>query len=227
MSGKLFVCATPIGNLEDVSLRLLNVLKQVDLITAEDTRRTVKLLNKYKISTHITSYNEYKRDKEKKLIKLIVAGKNIALVSDAGTPTISDPGASLIKAAIKNSVPVVPIPGPCAIILALAASGLNITSFVYTGYLPKKEKQRKEFLSSLINEKRPVVIFESPYRLIVSLNDIKDILGEDKYIIVCRELTKKFEEIIRAPVKEVLDILKNKKIRGEITLIIAGQDLQK
>ncbi|MCX5749636.1 MAG: 16S rRNA (cytidine(1402)-2'-O)-methyltransferase [Candidatus Saganbacteria bacterium] len=218
----LFVCATPIGNLEDSSLRLIRTLKEADLIAAEDTRQTKKLLEHFEIRTKTTSYHKFNiKEKSKYLIGQLLDGKNVALVSDAGMPGISDPGEELIKEAIDNNIQVVVIPGPSAIINALAGSGLSTKRFVFEGFLPSEGKGRRRILRKLVDEERTVIIYESPHRLLKTLKDIKDILG-DRNICIARELTKKFEEIFRGTVEEATEHFSSKEILGEITIVIAG-----
>jgi len=219
----LFVVATPIGNLEDLTFRALRILSEVDLIAAEDTRHTKILLTRYNISTPLTSYHKFNiRAKTPYIISILKEGKNIALVSDSGMPGISDPGYELIRESVNQGIRVEPIPGPSAAITALAVSGLPTGRFVFEGFLPKKPGKKKKLLKTLQKESRTIIIYESPYRLLKTLDAIKEIMGERR-IAVCRELTKKFEEIIRGTVTEVLDKFKNKKILGEVVIIIDGR----
>jgi len=221
--GTLYIVATPIGNLEDITLRALRTLKEVDLIAAEDTRRTRILLSHYSIKTPLTSYYEYnKLIKGKKLIDRLEIGENIALVSDAGTPGISDPGYHLIKLALQGSIPVIPIPGVSAVITALSVSGLPTDSFVFQGFLPNKITARKRFIEKIVGEKRTIIFYESPGRLRATLKDLLEICG-DREIVVTRELTKVFEEVIRVETTHVLNVLKGRKIKGEITLLVSGK----
>lgn len=219
--GKLYICGTPIGNMEDVSIRLLKTLRQVDLIACEDTRHTIKLLNHYKIKKPLISYHEYSdKNRENHLLNKLLNGESIALVSDAGMPTISDPGENLIKRAIEVGIDLEVIPGPSAFTAALAVSGLDASSFIFIGFLPSKSKKRQELLTEFINEERTVICYESPHRLLDALNDIRIILGPDRFIVVARELTKKFEEVKRGPVEEIIDYFTNKAPKGEICLLI-------
>ncbi len=221
-SGTLYLVGTPIGNLEDVSFRVLRVLREVDLIAAEDTRHTRKLLSHYDIHTPLTSFHEYNEKKKTPyLIKKIEEGKNIALVSKAGMPGISDPGYYLVKVATQKQIKIVPIPGPSALILALVVSGLPTDSFVFQGFLGRTRKTRVKKLNELSQEKRTIVLYESPHRLLKVFAEIKEILG-DRRMVVARELTKKFEEIIRGKVSEIEKIFKEREPRGEFTLVIEG-----
>ena len=221
--GTLYIVATPIGNLEDITLRALRTLKEVNLIAAEDTRRTRILLNHYSIKTPLTSYYEYnKLIKGKQLIERLETGENIALVSDAGTPGISDPGYHLIKLALQSSISVVPIPGVSALITALSVSGLPTDSFVFQGFLPNKITARKRFIEKIVEEKRTLVFYESPNRLRATLQDLLEICG-DREIVVTRELTKVFEEAIRGKITHVLTVLMERQIKGEITLLVSGK----
>ncbi|MEW6189500.1 MAG: 16S rRNA (cytidine(1402)-2'-O)-methyltransferase, partial [Actinomycetota bacterium] len=201
--GTLFVVATPIGNLEDLSLRALRILKEVDLIAAEDTRHTKILLNHYGIKTPVTSYHRYTRMRKiDYLLNRLEEGKNIALVCDAGTPGISDPGWKLINAAVNKGIEIVPIPGPSAFLAAASVSGIPLSQFIYLGFLPKK-KGRKKLLNSLRDEERVIIFYESSHRILKTLTEIKEIFG-DREVVVCRELTKKFEDIIRGRIDEVI-----------------------
>ena len=215
----LYVVATPIGNLEDLTFRALRVLREVGLIAAEDTRVTRRLLDRYEIRTPVTSYHEH--NKASKLPTLVAAlkEKDVALVSDAGTPAISDPGAELVSAAAAAGVPVIPIPGPSAVTSAIAVSGLAIDKFVYLGFLPRKRTERRRLLLPLGRDTRALVAFETPRRLKGSLEEIRDTLG-DRRIAVCRELTKLYEEVFRGTVSEALAYFE--RPRGEFTFVIAG-----
>ena len=219
--GTLYIVGTPIGNLEDVSLRALRILGEVDLIAAEDTRRTRKLLTHYEIKTPLTSYHEH--SKLAKLDELLstLQQKDVALVSEAGMPGLSDPGYELIQAAIARDIPVVPVPGPSALITALVVSGLPTDSFLYLGFLPRRQKQRRQLLVSVARERRTLVAFEAPHRLRASLADLKDVLG-DRRIAVARELTKVYEEVWRGSVGQALAHFEENPPRGEFTLVIEG-----
>ncbi|MFH1542692.1 MAG: 16S rRNA (cytidine(1402)-2'-O)-methyltransferase [bacterium] len=216
----LFVVATPIGNLEDITFRAVRILSEVDLIAAEDTRTTKNLLTRYEITTQLTSYHKFNiKGKTDHLINLLRSGQNIALVSDAGTPGISDPGYELIKAAIEQGIKVEPIPGPSAAITALSVSGLPTEEFTFIGFLPKKPGKRRKALKNFKDDERTVVIYESPYRLLKTLADILTVLGERR-VVVGRELTKKFEEIVRGTPTELLNHFSEKAVKGEIVIII-------
>ncbi|MCD6471443.1 16S rRNA (cytidine(1402)-2'-O)-methyltransferase [bacterium] len=221
----LYIVSTPIGNLNDISQRAIKVLKEVDLILCEDTRRTKKLLNFYKIKTPTLSYHQHSKLKKiKKIFDLLKQGKNLALVSDAGTPGISDPGNELIAQLLEKNkkIKISPIPGPSAIITALSVSGFETNKFLFLGFLPKKKK-RKKIISEIINSPYPVVFYESPYRLLKTLNELKSAgIGESQKLVVCRELTKKFETIYRGRISEVIELLKNNKdnLKGEFTIVI-------
>ncbi|MGB2783590.1 MAG: 16S rRNA (cytidine(1402)-2'-O)-methyltransferase [Atribacterota bacterium] len=220
--GILYICGTPIGNLEDITLRVLKILKKVNLIAAEDTRHTKKLLNHYQINTKITSYYEYnKLKKAPYLVEILKNGQDIALVSDAGMPGISDPGYELINLVLKNNIKIIPVPGVSALITALVISGLPTDKFVFEGFLPRKIKERKKYFKSIENEERTVIFYETPHRLKKALKDMLEILG-DRKIVIARELTKKFEEIIRGKLSQVLTEINTKEIKGEITLVVQG-----
>ena len=215
----LYIVATPIGNLKDISLRALEVLKEVDLIAAEDTRQTRKLTQHYAINTPLTSYFEHNKLKKGDfLLGLLKQGQKIALVSDAGTPGISDPGYHLINLAIKNSIPLTAIPGSTALIVALSLSGMPTHKFVFEGFLPPKEVGRRKRLKDLSQETRTIVVYESPHRLVKCLKDIIEVLN-DPIVACCRELTKKFEEIKREKASILLDHFNKNKPRGEFVLI--------
>ncbi len=221
--GILYPVGTPIGNLKDISLRALEALKKVSLIAAEDTRHTRKLLSHYDIHTSLTSFYEYNQlRKIPYLIKQLKAGEDIALVSKAGMPGISDPGYYLIKEAVKRGIEIIPIPGPTALALGLVASGLPTQSFVFEGFLGRKKVEWSKKLKRLKEEERTIVIYEAPHRIRKILPEIRKILG-DRRIAVARELTKKFEEIIRGKISEVEAIFKEKEPRGEFTLVIEGK----
>lgn len=220
--GTLYVVATPIGNLEDLTLRALRILKEVDLIAAEDTRHTRKLLTHYGITTALTSYyDQIEAEKTPVLIEQIQAGKHIALVSDAGTPGISDPGYRLIKEAWEVGIAVVPIPGASTLTALLSVGGLPTDRFVFEGFLPAKPGQRQKTLERLKQEERTLVLFESPYRLLDALTDLEQILG-DRQVVIGRELTKMFEELRRGPVSELRRLFQDRQMKGEVALLIAG-----
>ncbi|NWG04786.1 MAG: 16S rRNA (cytidine(1402)-2'-O)-methyltransferase [Syntrophaceae bacterium] len=221
--GILYIVSTPIGNREDITLRALRILKEVNLIAAEDTRHTLPLLRHFGIHTPLTSYFEGNELKKKEFIlSKLRQGDQIALVSDAGTPGISDPGFRLIQAAIENHIPIVPIPGPSAAITALCVSGLPTDSFLFKGFLPHKSKKRRDWLEALKERKETLILYESPHRIVESLKDMLDILG-DRDIVLTRELTKKYEEILRGKISEIKAQIGEKKLKGEITLVISGK----
>ena len=220
--GILYICGTPIGNLEDITIRALRILKEVKLIAAEDTRHTKKLLIHYQINTKVTSYHEYNKFKKAPyLVEILKNGQDIALVSDAGMPGISDPGYVLINLALNNNIKIIPIPGVSALITALVVSGLPTDKFVFEGFLPRKIKERKKYFQSIKNEERTIIFYEPPHRLKRALKDMLEILG-DRKIVIARELTKKYEEIIRGKLTPVLSEINTKEIKGEITLVIQG-----
>jgi 16S rRNA (cytidine1402-2'-O)-methyltransferase len=219
----LYLVATPIGNLEDITLRALRVLKEVDLIACEDTRQTLKLLSHYGIQTRLVSYHEHNEmTKAAELVVDLEGGAQIALVTDAGMPGISDPGFRLIALAIRHHVPVVPIPGPSAFLAALAASGLPTDSFRFSGFLPAKSGQRRKLLESIKDSPRTQVFYEAPHRLLETLSDVAELLGEARHVVVAREVTKIHEEFLRGRAGEILEKLKVRgDVKGEITLLIA------
>lgn len=217
----LYIVPTPIGNLEDMTLRALRVLREVNLIAAEDTRTTRKLLSRYEISTPLTSYHEHNKLAKLDMIFEALAVGDVALVSDAGTPGISDPGYELIQAALQQGITIVPLPGPSAVIAALVASGLPTDRFTFIGFLPRKDKALHEALAELAGERGTLIAYESPNRLVSTLTAILDVLG-DRMVAVARELTKLYEEIRRGPVSEVLAHYRENPPKGEITLVIAG-----
>jgi 16S rRNA (cytidine1402-2'-O)-methyltransferase len=219
----LYLVATPIGNLEDITLRALRVLKEVDLIACEDTRQTLKLLSHYGIHTRTVSYHEHNEmTKAAELVVDLEGGAKIALVTDAGMPGISDPGFRLIALAIRHHVPVVPIPGASAFLAALVASGLPTDSFRFSGFLPAKSGQRRKLLESVRESPRTQVFYEAPHRLLETLSDVSELLGDARHVVVAREVTKIHEEFLRGRAQEILEQLKARgDVRGEITLLIA------
>ena len=225
--GTLYIVSTPIGNREDITLRALRILKEVDLIAAEDTRHTLPFLKHFGIQTPLTSYFEGNELKKKEFILFkLRQGDQIALVSDAGTPGISDPGFRLIQTAIENQIPIVPIPGPSAAITALSVSGLPTDAFLFKGFLPHKSKKRRDLLETLREVRETLIVYESPHRLVESLEDILVVLG-DREIVLTRELTKLYEEILRGKVSEIKTQIGERKLKGEITLIISGMTRKK
>ena len=224
MSGILYLVATPIGNLEDITLRALRILKEVDLIAAEDTRNTLKLLNHFDISKPLVSYHRHNEEiKVDNLIEKLKNGENIAVVSDAGTPAISDPGEIIVKEAIKNNISVVPIPGACALINALIASGLDSKEFTFFGFLPLNKKLRKEKLTELKSETKTSIIYEAPHKLKNTLQDLEQFI-ENRKIVLARELTKIHEEFIRGTVGEIIN--KSDELRGEMIIVVEGAKKQ-
>jgi len=222
MVGILYVVATPIGNLEDITLRALRVLKEVDCIAAEDTRHTQNLLSHYDIRTPLTSYHEHnERAKARQLVERLEQGQNIALVSDAGMPTIADPGYRIVVAAIGAGIQVTPIPGPSALTAVLSVSGLPTDRFVFEGFLPTKKKERRDRLEALRGEKRTIVCYEAPHRLRESLGDMQEIWGE-REVVLAREVSKVHEEFLRGTVGDVIGKLAGREIRGELTVVVKG-----
>ena len=223
MQGKLYIVATPIGNLDDITLRAIKTLKEADIIAAEDTRHTLKLLNHLEISKPLISYHRHNEEvKTEELINKLLEGKDIALVSDAGTPAISDPGAEAVKEAINNNIEVIPIPGACAAITALIASGMDTKEFTFIGFLPQNKKNRKEKLEQIEKEERTIILYEAPHKLLKTLEDLKDILQQRK-VVLARELTKIHEEYITGTVEELEKEIKVPK--GEYVIIIEKNDI--
>jgi 16S rRNA (cytidine1402-2'-O)-methyltransferase len=223
MKGKLHIVSTPIGNLEDITLRALRILKEVNLIACEDTRVTKKLIFHYQIQKPLTSYHEHnEKEKAEELVELLESGKNIALVSDAGTPGVSDPGFRLVKLASEKGIEVIPIPGPSAAIAALSVSGLSTSSFAFFGFLPRSDKKRKEFLEEIRERTQTLIFYESPHRVSKTLLSILETLG-DRQVSVSRELTKMFEETVRERISRVIEILgERKELKGEFTIVVEG-----
>ena len=220
MNGKLYIVATPIGNLDDITLRALKILKEVNLIAAEDTRQTLKLLNHFEISKPLISYHRHNEDvKSNILIEKLKNGENIALVSDAGTPGICDPGEEVIKKAIEENIEVIPIPGACAFVNALITSGLDTKEFTFLGFLPLNKKLRKEKIEEINKSQKTIIIYEAPHKMKNTLIDLKEILN-DRKVVLARELTKIHEEFIRGSIDELLNNIDN--LKGEMILIIEG-----
>lgn len=218
MQGELYIVATPIGNLEDITLRAIRILKEVDIIAAEDTRHTLKLLNHLEISKPLISYHRHNEEiKTEELINKLLEGKNIAIVSDAGTPVISDPGGEIVKEAIKNNIKVTPIPGACAAITALIASGMDAKEFTFIGFLPQNKKNRKEKLEQIQNEERTTILYEAPHKLLQTLEDLKSYI-ENRKIVLARELTKIHEEYKTGTIEELEAQMKEPK--GEYVILI-------
>lgn len=223
MAGKLYLCATPIGNLEDITFRVLRTLKEVDLIAAEDTRNSIKLLNHFEIKTPMTSYHEFNKiEKAYQLVDRMREGKNIALITDAGTPGISDPGEDIVRICYEEGIEVTSLPGPAACITALTMSGLPTRRFAFEAFLPRDKKERAAVLKQLKNETRTMIIYEAPHHLIKTLEELFEILG-DRKITVCRELTKRYEEKTLTTISECLNYYKENEPRGEYVLVIDGK----
>lgn len=229
MAGTLYLVATPIGNLEDITYRAVRVLKEADLIAAEDTRNSIKLLNHFEIKKPMTSYHEFNRfDKAEILIEKLMQGENIALITDAGTPGISDPGEVLVAMCVDRGIDVVPVPGAVAGINALIASGQPTSKFVFEGFLPKDKKEKAETLERLGNETRTMILYEAPHRLVKTLRELSVALGEDRSLTICKELTKKHETFRKTTFKEALRMYDDEENapRGEYVLIVAGKSRQ-
>ena len=223
MPGTLYLCATPIGNLGDMTPRVVETLRAVDLIAAEDTRNSIKLLNHFEIHTPMTSYHEYNKiEKARKLVEQLAAGQNIALITDAGTPAISDPGEVLVRMCQESGIPVTSLPGPAACITALTLSGLPTRRFCFEGFLPSDKKERRKILEELAQESRTMILYEAPHHLMRTLEEIYDILG-DRDVTLCRELTKKFESVMPTTLKKALEYYKNQEPKGEYVLVIRGK----
>ena len=221
----LYIVATPIGNLEDITLRAIRILKEVDYVFAEDTRVTKKLLNHLEIETTIYRYDEHtKQHQVENIVNLLKEGKNIALVTDAGTPCISDPGYEVVDEALKNDIKVVPIPGVSAMTAAASVAGVSMRRFVFEGFLPKK-KGRQTLLKSFADEKRTIMFFESPHRVVRTLKDIEEFIGEREVVLV-REITKIYEEIVRGTTKELIEKFENKTLKGEYVIIVRGNEVE-
>lgn len=226
MSGTLYLCATPIGNLNDMSPRVVETLEMADLIAAEDTRNSIKLLNHFNISTPMTSYHEYNKvDKAKVLIGKLKSGMNIALITDAGTPAISDPGEVLVAMCHEEHIPVTSLPGPVALIVALTLSGLPTRRFCFEAFLPYEKKERREILNELKTESRTIIMYEAPHRLKSTLKELYETLG-NRRITTCRELTKKFETIMPSTLEALQEYYENEEPRGEYVLVIEGKSLR-
>ena len=226
MAGILYLCATPIGNLEDITFRVVRTLKEVDLIAAEDTRHSIKLLNHFEIRTKMTSYHEYNRvEKAKVLVEKLKEGKNIALITDAGTPGISDPGEELVKQCHEAGIQVTALPGACALVNALIISGQPTRRFCFEAFLPTDKKERKDILEQLKNETRTIIIYEAPHRLVRTLEELLELLGNRK-MTLCRELTKKHESVFLSDIESILEYHKENPPKGECVLIIQGKSFQ-
>ena len=223
-SGTLFLCATPIGNLEDITYRVLRTLKEVDLIAAEDTRNSMKLLNHFDIHTPMTSYHEYNKiEKAYQLVDQLRQGKNIALITDAGTPGISDPGEDLVRIALEEGLHVTSLPGAAACITALTMSGQPTRRFAFEAFLPREKKERAKILEELKTETRTIILYEAPHHLIATLQELREALG-NRSISLCRELTKKYEDVEKTTLDDVLSYYKDHEPRGEYVLVVSGKD---
>ena len=222
-TGTLYLCATPIGNLEDITYRVLRTLKEVDLIAAEDTRNSIRLLNHFEIKTPMTSYHEYNKiDKAYQLVAKMREGKNIALITDAGTPGISDPGEDIVRICYEEGIPVTSLPGAAACITALTMSGLPTRRFAFEAFLPKDKKEHQAVLEELKTETRTIIIYEAPHHLVRTLQELSDTLGGDRRLTICRELTKRHEEKLQMTLADSLSYYEVNEPRGEYVLIIAG-----
>ncbi|MDE7266369.1 MAG: 16S rRNA (cytidine(1402)-2'-O)-methyltransferase [Lachnospiraceae bacterium] len=225
MSGTLFLCATPIGNLGDMTPRVVETLRAVDLIAAEDTRNSIKLLNHFEIHTSMTSYHEYNKvEKAKDLVAQMLDGKDVALITDAGTPAISDPGEVLVQMCQEAGICVTSLPGAAACITALTLSGLSTRRFCFEGFLPADKKEKKEILEDLKNESRTIILYEAPHHLVRTLEELYEALG-DRKMTLCRELTKKFEEVVPTTIYDARVIFESKEPKGEYVLVIEGKSL--
>lgn len=223
MPGTLYLCATPIGNLGDMTPRAVETLRAVDVIAAEDTRNSIKLLNHFDIHTPMTSYHEYNKvEKAIKLVEQLLEGQNVALITDAGTPAISDPGEVLVRMCQESNVPVTSLPGPAACITALTLSGLPTRRFCFEGFLPSDKKEKREVLEELSQESRTIILYEAPHHLVRTLEELYEVLG-DRDVTLCRELTKKFESVMPTTLSKALEYYKNQEPKGEYVLVLRGR----
>lgn len=223
MSGTLYLCATPIGNLQDMTPRVADTLRMVDMIAAEDTRNSIRLLNHFDIHTPMTSYHEYNKvEKARQLVGQLLSGRNIALITDAGTPAVSDPGEVLVRMCHESNVPVTSLPGPAACITALTLSGLSTRRFCFEGFLPADKKERREILEELAMESRTMILYEAPHHLVKTLEELYKALGERR-ITLCRELTKKFETVMPTTLEKAMEYYQNEEPRGEYVLVVEGR----
>ncbi len=224
MQGQLYLCATPIGNLEDITYRVIHTLQAVDLIAAEDTRNSIKLLNHFEIKTPMTSYHEYnKMDKGRYLVEQMSQGKEVALITDAGTPGISDPGEELVSMCYDAGITVTSLPGACACVTALTISGLPSRRFAFEAFLPSDKKEKKVILEELSCETRTIILYEAPHRLVDTLSELKDTLGRDRKVSVCRELTKRHETVFQTTLTEALSYYRTHTPKGECVIVIEGK----
>lgn len=227
MAGKLYICATPIGNLEDITIRVINTLKTADIIAAEDTRHSMKLMTHFDIHTPLTSYHEHnKTEKAEKLVDMILEGKNAALITDAGTPAISDPGEELVRQAVAAGIEVTSLPGACACITALTMSALPTGRFSFEAFLPSNKKERARILDELASETRTIIIYEAPHHLKKTLDELRECLG-NRPLTLCREITKKHEECIYTDIDSAIAMYNSKEPRGEYVLVVGGCDVGK
>lgn len=226
MSGKLYICATPIGNLEDITFRVIKTLKEVDLIAAEDTRHSIKLLNYYGIDTPMTSYHEHnKTEKAKYLVEQLLSGKNIALITDAGTPAISDPGEDLVRMAYEAGIEVTSLPGPCALITGLTLSGLSTRRFSFEAFLPPDKKERQRIIDEIADDTRTVILYEAPHRLLKTLKELYEAMGE-RNLSVIKELTKIHETVLRTSLSEAIAVFEKEEPKGEYIIILEGKSMK-
>lgn len=226
MAGKLYLCATPIGNLEDITFRVLRTLKEVDLIAAEDTRNSIKLLNHFEIKTPMTSYHEYNKiEKAYKLVEKLQEGKSIALITDAGTPGISDPGEELVRICYENGIEVTSLPGPAACITALTISGLPTRRFAFEAFLPRDKKERARVLEELAQESRTMIVYEAPHHLLKTLKELYEVLG-NRELTVCKELTKRYENATKTTFDDVIKFYEDNEPKGEYVLVISGKTFE-
>ena len=224
LRGTLYLCATPIGNLEDITFRVLRTLKEVDIIAAEDTRNSIKLLNHFDIKTPMTSYHEYNKvEKARTLVDKMLKGASVAVITDAGTPGISDPGEELVRQCHEAGIRVTSLPGPAACVTALTMSGLPTRRFCFEAFLPYDKKEKKEVLSELASETRTIIIYEAPHRLKATLAELSDILGADRRLSVCKELTKRYENVFLTTFEEACEYYDNNEPKGEYVLVIQGK----
>lgn len=226
MAGKLYLCATPIGNLEDITFRVLRTLKEVDLIAAEDTRNSIKLLNHFEIKTPMTSYHEYNKiEKAYKLVEKLQEGKSIALITDAGTPGISDPGEELVRICYETGIEVTSLPGPAACITALTMSGLPTRRFAFEAFLPRDKKERARVLEELAQESRTMIVYEAPHHLLKTLKELYEVLG-NRELTVCKELTKRYENATKTTFDDVIKFYEDNEPKGEYVLVISGKTFE-
>lgn len=224
--GKLYLCATPIGNLEDITLRVLRTLEEVDLIAAEDTRNSIKLLNHFEIKTPMTSYHEYNKiDKAYELVNKMKNGQNVALITDAGTPGISDPGEEFVRICYESGIEVTSLPGACACVTALTLSGLSTRRFAFEAFLPREKKERTTILSALETETRTIILYEAPHHLLKTLEELLTALGNRK-LTLCRELTKRYETTFSTTIADAISYYENQEAKGEFVLVIQGKSIK-